>query len=347
MVYIPEGADRLGLTHTYGFGLADPPSGLISTPAILEIGAAFIANLLRLKSMMAFPAYLADFAGVIHRLQLQAHYEKFGDLNIDERRNDQATAKELFERFIALFHERNMKLQQSRESPEALAAMANDMIEKGAAVTIIIAGAPAAINSFEFAMMSYVTSAWTMFETAAGDLWEVALNFRPQGLADLNGKKRYKKRDEKRHDDETPKMEKQVRLSLIRDQNWDTKHRMGTILRDKFAFTTLGGIREAYECAFYKKSEDIDKIILDDCFDQLSALRNLIVHKSAIADGEYIRRAKDVPALPKLNIGEKINLHGKFVADLVHNTSQQTYSLLLAVDKWLTENAIKAAEDAP
>lgn len=344
MIYIPENADKLGLLSTYDFGLADPPSASFSVPTIAEIAGAFTVNLLRLKSMMTFPAYLADFAGIIHRLQLRAHFEKFGDLDIDERLNDLETAKILFERFIALFHEHNMRLQRIRNDPEKLEAHAKDMMEKGGAVTVIIAGAPAAMNNFELAMMSYLTAAWTAFETAAGDLWEAALNYRPQGLADLGGKKRYKKREDRRSSDEVPRLEKLVKLDLIRKHEWDTRNRMGSILREKFAFTTLWGIREAYEAAFYKKSDDIDKVILDDCFDQLSALRNVIVHKSAIADAEYVQKTRDIQTLPKFNKGEKIQLHGKMVADLVHKSSQATFALLYMVDQWLVTNAPKASE---
>jgi hypothetical protein len=344
MVYIPPNADKLGLLSTYAFGLADPPNAVFSIPSITEIAGAFTTNLLRLKAMMTFPAYLADFASVIHRLQLKAHFEKFGDLDIDSRLNDLPTAQALFERFIALFHEHNATLQAARENPAHLSALANDMIEKGGAITVIIAGAPAAINSFELAMMSYITSAWTIFETATGDVWEAALNHRPHGLADLNGKKRYKKRDERRVGDEAVKLEKLVRLDTIRRYEWDTRNKMGSILRDKFAFTTLSGIRDAYESAFYKKANDIDKTILSDYFDQLSALRNVIVHKSAICDAEYMRRSKDISALPKFQIGEKIQLHGKMVANLVHYSTQTTFKLLFAVDQWLVENATKSDE---
>lgn len=295
--------------------------------------------------MMTFPAYLADFASVVHRLQLQAHFEKFGDLKIDERLNDANVAKELFERFIVLLGERNAKMQEARDDPAALVALAEDMIEKGGAITLIIAGAPAAINNFELAMMSYITSAWTMFETAASDLWEAALNHRPQGLADLNGEKRYQGRKNKRSDGDAPRLDKSVKLRLLRENDYDTKNRMGTILREKFAFTTLWGIREAYEAAFYEKSDDIDKVVMDECFDQLSALRNVIVHKSAIADTEYVQKTKDIQTLPKFQRGEKIQLNGKMVADLVHKTSMATFALLYTVDQWLVTNAPKAAAD--
>jgi hypothetical protein len=328
------------LMSLYDFGLADPPSHPFSTPSIKEISAAFTANLMRLKSMMTFPAYLANFAGVIMRLTLRAEFERTGDLTIEEQFNDGPTAMALFDRFKVLYNEYNEKIQHIRDDPVALETQARDMMERGGAVTVVIAGSPAAINAFEFAMMSYLTSAWTTFETAAADLWEAALNQRPQGLADLNGKKRYQKRDAKRTGDDTQKLEKLVKLDLIRGHDWDTRNKMGSILRDKFSFTTLWGIREAYETAFYKKADDIDRIILDDCFDQLSALRNVIVHKSAIADAEYVRRTKEIPSLPQFQKGDKLQLDGKMVADLVHKSSQKTFGLLYAVDQWLVVNAI-------
>jgi dTDP-4-dehydrorhamnose reductase len=46
------------------------------------------------------------------------------------------------------------------------------MIEKDAAITVIIAGAPASVDKFRDCMISYLTANWTIFETAAGDLWE-------------------------------------------------------------------------------------------------------------------------------------------------------------------------------
>jgi hypothetical protein len=344
MVYIPEDADKLQLTSTYAFGLADPPNLELVTPSIKEISAAFIVNLMRLKSMMTFPAYLADFSGIIQRFHMVAEFEHCGTIKFEEQFHDGPTAKKLFTRFVELFGEHNKKIQALAGDSEKLAAHANDMIEKGGAITVIIAGAPAAINAFEFAMMSYLTSAWTLFETAAGDLWEAALNHRPYGLADLRGEKRYQRRERRRPGDESGKLEKSVRLDLIRAQDWDTKHTMGSILRDKFAFTTLQGIRDAYEVAFYKKADEIDNIVTDNCYDRLSALRNVIVHKGAIADAEYVRRAKDIAGLPILKKGEKIELNGKMVADLVHETSNSTARLIHSVDQWLVTNAIKPSQ---
>jgi hypothetical protein len=329
---------------TYAFGLADPPNPELATPSVKEVATAFIANLMRLKSMMTFPAYLADFAGIIQRFHIIAEFERSGTVKFEEQLHDGQTAKKLFKRFVELYSEHNKKIQTLTGDPEKLAEHATDMVEKGGAVTVIISGAPAAINAFEFAMMSYLTSAWTLFETAAGDLWEAALNHRPHGLADLRGERRYQRRETRRSSDDSGKLEKSVKLDLIRAEDWDTRNKMGTILRPKFAFTTLQGIRDAYEAAFYKKVDDIDQIVTDDCYDRLGALRNVIVHKGAIADAEYVRRTKDFPALPKVKKGEKIQLNGKMVADLVHESSQTTARLIHAVDQWLVTNAIKSSQ---
>lgn len=347
MVYIPSDADRLKLMSTYSFGLADQPNGIFQIPLISEVAIAFSANVTRLKSMMVFPAYLADFSRIVAQLQMQAHYEKFGNLDIDGQLNDGPTARQLFQRFAELFDKRNDEIQQIQSDHARVVAFAHDMVEKGGATTIIISGSPAALNAFESAMMSYITSAWTAFETATSDLWEAALNHCPWGLADLSGARRYKGRPPGRASDSGQKSDKQVRLDDIRNVDWNTRNKMGSILRSKFSFTSLWGIRGAYEAAFYKKSDDIDSIITSEHLDKLSALRNVIVHKSAKADAEYVSRAKDFPALPQIKRGEAIKLDGKLVSDLIFECMIKTFDLISAVDKWLVENTPKHHAGAP
>jgi hypothetical protein len=343
MIDIPADMDKLKLTWTYHFGMAGPPVPKLSHPRILEVSDAFTTNIQRLRSMMVYPAFLAEFAGTVQRTTVRAEYELTGQVEIEESLREPKEAHEIFERFKVLFHERNLRMQALMGDQQKLADQAEDAVQKGAAVTVLYAAAPMGNTATEFALMSYLTSAWTAFETAAGDLWEAALNQRPQGLADLNGKKRYRKTD--RANDSGPKFEKSVKLDLIRSQEWDTRNRMGTILRDKFAFTTLAGIREAYETAFYKKADDIDSAVLNDGFDELSVLRNVIVHKSGRADAEYISKAKSIASLPQLQKGESLELDGKVVSDLIHKVTIATYDLTYRVDEWLTQNAIKPAED--
>lgn len=345
MVYMPDNLDKMKLMSLYAFGLADPPRASVSISSIEEVSKAFTTNILRLKSMMVFPAFLADFAGILQRITVRAEFETAGEVTIQEIARDTKSAKVIFDRFKALYHEHSEQLQEMANDPIKISTHTDESVERGGAITVLLSNGPASVNAFEFAMMSYLTSAWTAFETAASDLWEVALNHRPQGLAELSGERRYRKRETRKSGEEDiPKLEKSIKLELIRGHEWDTRNKMGSILRDKFSFTSLSGIREAYECAFYKKSDNIDAVILDDCFDQLSALRNVIVHKSAIADSEYVQKAKKIPSLPQFKKGEKIELNGKMVADLVHKTTNASCKLLYEVDQWLIKNAIKPPE---
>src|SRR5689334_16873494 len=114
MPYIPDSADRSRFMSLCAFGFADPPSGPIAIPAIAEIANAFTANLMRLKSMMTFPALLAHFAGVLQRLTLFAEFELTGKVTRNEEFRDATTAKAIFDRFMELYFDHNAEIEVTR-----------------------------------------------------------------------------------------------------------------------------------------------------------------------------------------------------------------------------------------
>jgi hypothetical protein len=69
---------------------------------------------------------------------------------------------------------------------------------------------------------------------------------------------------------------------------------MGTILRDKFNFTVLDSIRDAYSRAFHKDSKQIEAAISEKSIDALNKVRNLIVHKAGIIDKRYHDETKNL-----------------------------------------------------
>ena len=75
-------------------------------------------------------------------------------------------------------------------------------------------------------------------------------------------------------------------------------------------------------------------------FERLSALRNLIVHRSGIADDEYIQRTQETIGLPDLPRGEKLRLDGAMIEELLSGATNQARALILAVDQWLDDHAI-------
>jgi hypothetical protein len=110
---------------------------------------------------------------------------------------------------------------------------------------------------------------------------------------------------------------------------------MGTVLKEKFNFTVLNSIRDAYSMAFHNHGEKIQAAISDQSLDALNAARNLIVHKAGVIDRRYYNETKNLTLAPKGQIGERISLDGQIVATLVNTGLERCNGLILAVDEWL------------
>jgi hypothetical protein len=110
---------------------------------------------------------------------------------------------------------------------------------------------------------------------------------------------------------------------------------MGTILRRRYEFSRLSSIREAYSLAFDSDSTQVDAALKDDSLDTLSTVRNLLVHKAAIVDEDYLYRAKGLKGLPNGKLGKLLLLDGETVVKLVKPALAQGARLLEAVDGWL------------
>ncbi len=205
---------------------------------------------------------------------------------------------------------------------------------------------------FTHLMEMQIVACWTAFETLAGDLWVAAVNAQPSPLAMLSGSRtRISKGKGKRSDEakfspdesNAPQDDKEVSLSDIMRLSrgtYDISHCMGSLLKRRFKFTSLSGIRRAYGAAFDPKrqrelTEVLDGVLADSSFDALSAVRNLIVHKSGVADDDYLEDMKSAPAAPKLTIGQRLSVSGRLVCDLIGPVTKQSVALLRAVDAWV------------
>jgi hypothetical protein len=183
---------------------------------------------------------------------------------------------------------------------------------------------------------------WTAFETLSGDLWESAINEKPNLLAQLKGKPNRLRRSRgadgfsSTSTDRDEDASKSVRLDLIQFHQWNLSNKMGTVLKLKFEFSRLERIREAYASAFWEQADDIDKILSDDALDVLSVLRNVIVHKGAVADREYLARCKYLPKLPRPEEGQEVPLDGEIVSSAVGEAIYCSAHLIGAVDEWIT-----------
>ena len=216
---------------------------------------------------------------------------------------------------------------------------AKDIIKRGAAVMQLLQNSMEVRVGLDAIFVSCITGTWTAFETMAGDLWEAALNAHPDRLANLKGRNRCKAQynDNEAMQPRYSVDSKQLSLDAIAKHGWSTDRMMGTILKQRYSFATLYGIRTAYSEAFSKNYNNIDEVICSELLDALSVLRNVIVHKSSIADQEYVVRSARISRLPHAVVGEKIAIDGNFVASIIDGTFCLSMSLLEAVDKWIAK----------
>jgi hypothetical protein len=216
---------------------------------------------------------------------------------------------------------------------------------------------PPASAAIESWMASLLLGTWTAIENLAADLWVTALNTFPAGLAELTGTpKRIGKlagEKSKLSSDEisdgsdlswSPE-DKSISLREIHQQtqgSYDLSGKMGSILKGRFKFTTLKGIREAYSSAFSEKQKkartaSIDSALAEKGLDALSAVRNLIVHKAGIADAEYEEKVKNIPIAPQLKARDKLELDGDICRTLIDLCVGSSMKLIGAVDSWLMQ----------
>jgi hypothetical protein len=127
---------------------------------------------------------------------------------------------------------------------------------------------------------------------------------------------------------------------------------MRDILKRRFRFISLRGIRKAYSSALsdkYREAEAIHKALANDSLDSLSVMRNVIVHSAGIADVDYVRDCKGLPLVPQLKAGEQLILEGEGCATLLDQVYTCCQDFIAAVDNWINtprENRIDSGLDS-
>ena len=129
---------------------------------------------------------------------------------------------------------------------------------------------------------SMISAAWTAHEILASGLWEASLNTRPCPLATLRGT--FTPRSASTESigkanvsSAVAESQKTVRLDLLESNGFDLSSKMGSVLRDRFSFQKLDGIREAYTKAFGTASPKVCELIHDERLTALAATRHVLV----------------------------------------------------------------------
>jgi len=193
---------------------------------------------------------------------------------------------------------------------------------------------------------SQLIGAWTAWETLAGDLWKMALNLHPATLVNLLGlKRRIEKKVTGKWDTLEPTSGKrespEITISMMAaatDGSFDARDKMGTILKEKFSFQRLSGIREAYSAAFSRDSDRVDSALADTALDKLNLIRNVLLHNAGVVDRAFLDGANNLPWNTQTELDKPIPLNGEIVRDLINPVLQLGVDLIHAVDGWIATN---------
>jgi hypothetical protein len=188
-------------------------------------------------------------------------------------------------------------------------------------------------SGFEATISAMIIAEWTAFETLAGDLWEGCLNMRPRlGIVALQA--------DVGPDDDEPTAEKKSRakfqmpVGMLREFNYDLKHKMGTALRTKWDFAQRNQAAEAYFRVF-GRDPLLVKIFDDSGLRWLAATRNVLVHNAGIADREFMQLIKNHSTLKLVKYRHPVPVTGYLALEFADAASKRGIELIEFATAWL------------
>jgi hypothetical protein len=180
-------------------------------------------------------------------------------------------------------------------------------------------------ETYDALLDSSVVWIWCSFEVLMRELWKQSLNEGGTYLGNIVTKKLPR---EDRGNDKV--QSKSIRFDYLAKYNYDLSKNLGSVLMDKFDFTSIGGIREAYSCAF-PKSENIRKALDSKKLSELEATRHVIVHNGGIIDSDFCERT----STSLTEKGNRIKLNNRRVCEYGNEVIDVGMAVLLAVYSYM------------
>jgi len=176
-------------------------------------------------------------------------------------------------------------------------------------------------GTYDALLDSSIVWIWCSFEVLMRELWKQSLNEGGERLGNVV----VKKLPEQTRG--SSKMQgKYIRLDYLAKYNYNLSKDLGTVLMDKFDFTSLSGICEAYSCAF-PKSENIKKALRSEKLGEVEAARNVIVHNAGIIDADFCKRTSTSVA----EKGNRLRLNNRKVCEYGNVVIDVGVAVMLAV----------------
>lgn len=308
---------------------ADDYSALHCTVLVLQpIAKAFIRNMNRVRGLGVFPINAVAIATVNEAARCDAIVRN--QLSLDDHRlNPESPTfdKALFEKVDK--ERQSIASAWSKRDQEKNGRMFFKVGKTG--LNTVIEWNPLwAPDAVQALMASMLTGLWTAFESLAQDTWVTAVNEQAVPLARRILDPRLQKAEQP----------KSISWNVFASSGFNLEHSMGTILlrERKVDFQSFGLIRDAYKVAFDGELEPIFDTHGGELF-RLETVRNLFVHKGGIVDDKFIKRMGETRSEIREMKGQPLSVSGEYVAMMADVVAGAGTDLVLAVDKWLEENA--------
>jgi hypothetical protein len=124
---------------------------------------------------------------------------------------------------------------------------------------------------------------------------------------------------------------KQVSVGLLAKHGFDLRDKIGTIVSERYDFTSVNGICEAY-CAILDRREVVEAILLSQNLRRLEAIRHLIAHRAGLVDEQFLGRTGD-----QHPVGLPLVLGAEVLCPLIDSAIVATTKILEQVDDHISD----------
>lgn len=174
---------------------------------------------------------------------------------------------------------------------------------------------------------------WCSFEVCMKDIWETALNIGNKlvmktTLSNINNIDRI--------NNFSGIQGKYINLDYLAQYNYNVTNKLGSILANKFDFSSVYGIKDAYLCAF-PRSATIKKALENKELVQLEARRHIIVHKAGVIDDTFCKKAN----VNKKLTGSKLGLSDEELSGFGNVAIDTVIQIIKAVSTILSVGKVK------
>lgn len=231
------------------------------------------------------------------------------------------------------YSEEEKRIWETKYKPKG-EQLARDAASKGVDKFSFMLKRPDIYKSYRVLLYSAIVFVWCSFEIFMKDLWETSLNIagkRVKKMALGNIGKI------ENNDSYSGIRGKYVSLDNLGQYNFNISNKLGSILVNKFDFTSPYGIKEAFICLF-PKSTAIKEALENEGLKQLEARRSVIVHRAGMLDATFCQKT----GINRKEIGTYLQLSDEEVFDYGNVTIDIALKMIKAISSILSSSKKKA-----